>query len=138
MAARQLLVNRPNSTTVIDSKCLPRQDDPKGDPTAQRPWEPETPISAQRSHGHCSEDEVVEVECALSQTDATQIGQSPETPFVGVVRKGRGKSSCEHTDGRRKARTDSIHAVRDQQLRGNTRLFKQPLAPNAHPQHLCA
>ena len=32
----------PNSTTVIDSKCLPRQDDPKGDPTAQRPWEPET------------------------------------------------------------------------------------------------
>ena len=26
------------------------------------------------------------------------------------------KSSCEHTDGRRKARTDSIHAVKDQQL----------------------
>ena len=59
----------------------------------QKPWEPETAdfCTTRPQWRHCSQSEVVEVEFALCQSQSTQLGESPETAFAGLFRKGRGK-----------------------------------------------
>ena len=59
----------------------------------QKPWEPETAdfCTTRPQWRHCSQNEVVEVEFALSQSQSTQLGVSPETAFARLFRKGRGK-----------------------------------------------
>ena len=60
------------------------------DPIVQKSWEPETVdfCTTGSQLRHCSQNEVVEVEFALSQLEPTQ---SPESAFAGLVREGRGE-----------------------------------------------
>ena len=53
----------------------------------QKPWEPQTAdfCTTRPQLRHCAQNEVVEVELALSQSQATQLGESPETAFAGLV-----------------------------------------------------
>ena len=78
------------ATNETDSQWLPQQDHPKGDPTAQKQWEPETAnfCTTRLPLRHRSQNEVVEVEFALSQSNPTQLGVSPETAFAGLVGEG--------------------------------------------------
>ena len=46
-------------------------------------------FSVRRQLRHCSRNEVLQVRFALSQSEATQLGESPELPFAGLVRPGR-------------------------------------------------
>ena len=81
------------STTEIDSQRLPQQDHPKGDPKAQKPWGCETADSCAKKPElrHCSENEVVEAEFAVSRSDATQLSESWETAVAALVRERRGE-----------------------------------------------
>ena len=57
----------------------------------QKRWERETAgfCTTRPQLHYSSENEVVEVEIAVSQSNATQLGEYPETEFVGLVREAR-------------------------------------------------
>ena len=80
--------------------------DPNGDPMAKKPWEPETAdlCATKPQFRHCSEDEVLAMEFALSQTYATQAVESPETAFVTWYEKSE-EFSCREPHG---IRADSL------------------------------
>ena len=69
------------ATTDTDSQWLPKQDHPKGDPQCRSRGNLRLPIfcTSRPQLRHCSQNEVVEVEFAVCQTEATQLGESPGT-----------------------------------------------------------
>ena len=134
------------TTTETDSQWLPKQGHPKGDPTLQTPWEPETAdLCATRLQlRHCSHNEDVEVELALFQSEATQLGESPETAFSGMVREGRGEVRVSTLTAeekrelvRAKQSAGSGQTVRNQQLHETRPLFKLPRGQVCIPHHSC-
>ena len=74
----QRLMVKHTATTKTDSQWLPTQDHSKGDPTLQKPREPETAdfCTTRLQLRHSSENEVAEVELALSKSGATQLGDT--------------------------------------------------------------
>ena len=102
--------------TETDSQWMPKQGHPKSDPTAQKPWEPETAdfCATKPQLRSCSENEVVDGEFAISQSEATQLHESPETAFAGLVRERRGEVRVSTRTV--EERTCSGQTVRVQQL----------------------
>ena len=82
-----------STVTETDSQWLPTQYHPKGDPIVLQPWELEIAdfCTTRLQLRHCSQNEVVEVEFALFQSEATELGKSQETAFAGLVRSGKGE-----------------------------------------------
>ena len=81
-----------HTTTETHSQWLPKQDHqnkiiPKVIRQCRSRGNLRLPISVRRQLRHVSQNEVVEVEFALSQSEATQPGESPETVFAGLVDK---------------------------------------------------
>ena len=67
------------ATTETDSQWLPNQDYPKDDPTVQKPWEPGTAdfCTTRPQLRHCSQNEVVKVEFAVSVKADQQLLVKP-------------------------------------------------------------
>ena len=85
---------------------------------------------------HCSQNEVFEVEFALSESEATQLGESPETAFVGLVREGRGDVRVRTLTAEESENWFGPHSLKSA-ASWNTQLPKLPRDQVCIPQHSC-